>query len=101
MKLPVEKDGFKHVYNIYNIRTEKRNGLKDFLSSKGVSTAVYYPMSLHLQKVYEHLDYKEGDFPNSEKVCREVLALPVFPGLTEEEIKFIVDCISDFCGGRK
>ncbi|MDP3787122.1 MAG: DegT/DnrJ/EryC1/StrS family aminotransferase, partial [Candidatus Omnitrophota bacterium] len=86
----------RHVYNIYNIRTKNRDGLRDFLASKQVSTAVYYPIPLHLQKVYDSLGYKKGDFPNSESASLEVLALPIFPELKEEEIKFVASSISDF-----
>lgn len=94
--LSVEREGVKHVYNIYNVRTSKRDALKDFLSSRGVSTAVYYPIPLHLQKVYQALGYQRGDFPNSEKASLEILALPVFPELTEEEINFVAGTILDF-----
>lgn len=94
--MPVERRHCKHVYNIYNIRTKDRDGLKDYLASKQVATAVYYPIPLHLQKVYESLGYKKGDFPNSERASLEVLALPIFPELKEEEIKFVVSSISDF-----
>lgn len=94
--LPVEREGVKHVYNIYNVRTPKRDALKDFLSSRGVATAVYYPIPLHLQKVYQALGCRRGNFPNSEKASLEVLALPVFPEITEEEISFVAVAISDF-----
>ena len=96
LEIPVERQRRKHVYNIYNIRTKNRDGLKDFLASRGVSAAVYYPIPLHLQKVYESLGYKKGDFTNSEKASLEVLALPIFPELKEEEIKFVASSISDF-----
>lgn len=96
LETPIERKHCKHVYNIYNVRTKNRDGLKDFLASRQVATAVYYPIPLHLQKVYESLGYKKGDFPVSERACLEVLALPVFPELKEEEIKFVLNAISDF-----
>ena len=96
LKTPTERQRCRHVYNIYNIRTKNRDGLRDFLTSKQVSTAVYYPIPLHLQKVYDSLGYKKGDFPNSESASLEVLALPIFPELKEEEIKFVASSISDF-----
>ncbi len=96
LKIPVERQGCKHAYNIYSIRTKKREELKNFLASKQVSTAVYYPIPLHLQRVYESLGYKKGDYPSSETAAKEALALPIFPELKEEEIEYLGQSISDF-----
>lgn len=93
---PVEHKRVKHVYNVYSVRTKNREGLKDYLASNQISTAIYYPIPLHLQKVYKFLGYKEGDFPNSEKAARGILALPIFAQLKREEIDFISKCIYDF-----
>lgn len=100
MTLPVEKNGRKHVYNIYNIRIKNRDKLKESLTSKGIGTAVYYPIPLHLQPVYGAFGWKKEDFPVSEKACEEVLALPVFPELKEEELKFTAENVIDFLEGR-
>lgn len=93
---PVERQGCKHVYNIYAVRTEKRDELRDFLTSRQISTAVYYPIPLYLQNVYKFLGYKKMDFPNSEKAAGEVLALPIFPELKAEEIELVVKSIFEF-----
>jgi len=93
---PVERQGCKHVYNVYAVRTKKREELRDYLASEQISTAVYYPIPMHLQRVYKALGYKKGDFPHSEKAAEEVLALPVFPELKEEEMEFIGHAISNF-----
>jgi len=85
-----------HIYHQYVIRANERDRLKEFLKEKGVATAIYYPLPLHLQKCFAYLDYREGDFPVSEKASREVLALPIFPELTTEQQDFIVSSISDF-----
>ena len=97
---PVEKKGRRHVYNIYNIRTGDRDKLREALSAKEVATAVYYPVPLHLQPVYSRMGWKKGDFPVSEKACEEVLALPVFPELKEDELNYIAGNVIDFLEGR-
>jgi len=85
-----------HIYHQYVIRANERDRLQEFLKEKGVAIAIYYPLPLHLQKCFAYLDYREGDFPVSEKASREVLALPIFPELTTEQQDFIVSSISDF-----
>lgn len=85
-----------HIYHQYVIRANERDRLQEFLKEKGVATAIYYPLPLHLQKCFAYLDYREGDFPVSEKASREALALPIFPELTTEQQDFIVSSISDF-----
>jgi dTDP-4-amino-4,6-dideoxygalactose transaminase len=82
-----------HSFNYYTIRVKERDKLKEYLSERGIQTAIYYPMSLHLQPVYKYLGYKEGDFPESEKASKEVLSLPMYPELRDEDIERIVDCI--------
>lgn len=95
---PIERRGYKHAYNVYSIRAGEREELRNFLNKQQVSTAIYYPLPLHLQKVYSFLEHKNGDFPNSEKAAKEVLALPIFPELTVEEIEFVVGSFSAFLG---
>lgn len=90
----------RHVYNQYTIRCERRDDLKDFLAERGVGTAVYYPIPLHLQPCFASLGYREGAFPESEKASREVLSLPVFPELEEAELEAVVAGIRAFYGGR-
>jgi len=99
--LPVEAEGRKHVYNIYNIRVPggNRDGLREALTAEGVGTAVYYPIPLHLQPVYAKYGWKEGDFPVSEKTCGEVLALPVYPELKKEEMEYAAQCVNEYLGG--
>jgi dTDP-4-amino-4,6-dideoxygalactose transaminase len=70
--------------------------LREHLQSKGVSTAIYYPLSLHLQEVYKPLGYKPGDFPQSERAQEQVLSLPMYPELSEEQISFIAESIKEF-----
>lgn len=85
-----------HNYHQYVIRAKERDGLQEFMREKGIATAIYYPLPLHLQKCFSYLGYKEGDFPVSEKASREVLALPVYPELSSEQQDYIVSTISQF-----
>ncbi len=93
---PKELDGARHVYNQYTIRAGDRNKLHEFLRSKGIGSMIYYPLALHVQKVYETLGYKKGSFPNCEKAQDEVLSLPIFPELTEDQIREVASAIRDF-----
>jgi len=85
-----------HIYNQYVIRANKRNELQEFLKSKGVPTAIYYPLPLHLQECFSNLGYKKGDFPVSEKAADEVLALPIYPELSRDQQDYIVSTVQEF-----
>jgi dTDP-4-amino-4,6-dideoxygalactose transaminase len=86
----------KAVYHLYVIRVKNRDKLIDFLGEKGIQTALHYPLPLHLQKAYNYLNYQNGDFPIAEKACREILSLPMYPELTEEQIKYVTDSIKSY-----
>ena len=94
--LPKEQSYAKHVYHQYVIRTKNRDQLKEYLKNNGIMTGIHYPLPLHLQKAYQFLGYRQGDFPNAEKASQEVLSLPMFPGLTIEQQKRIVKHINEF-----
>jgi dTDP-4-amino-4,6-dideoxygalactose transaminase len=85
-----------HTYHQYVIRAKKRDALQKFLKKEGIPTAIYYPLPLHQQKCFAYLGYKEGDFPETEKACKEVLAVPVYPELATQHQDFIVSSISRF-----
>jgi dTDP-4-amino-4,6-dideoxygalactose transaminase len=87
-----------HVYNQFVIRCARRDELRKFLSESGVGTEVYYPLPLHLQQALVAYGYKAGDFPVSEQLSREVLALPIFAELTGEEIATVAGLIREFYG---
>lgn len=96
IELPCVKEGFKHVFNFYAIKAEKRDKLASHLFKNGISTSVHhYPC--HLEEVYmKRLNYKKGDLPISENVSSKLLSLPMYPDLKEEEIEFVVKEIRRF-----
>lgn len=95
--------GARHTYHQYTIRVPdgKRDGLQKFLSEKGIGTAVYYPLPVHLQSAVTFSGYVKGDFPEAERACEEVLSLPVFPELLAEEREFILGAIKSYFPNSK
>ena len=85
-----------HIFHQYVVRVDQRDDLRKFLADRNIGSEVYYPVPLHLQKSFTYLGYLEGDLPESEKAAKEVLALPIFPELTEDEQKRVVEGIADF-----
>jgi dTDP-4-amino-4,6-dideoxygalactose transaminase len=86
----------KHVFHQYVIRAQHRDELRQFLAERKIGSEIYYPLPLHLQPVFSYLGLKAGDMPVSEQAAREVLALPMFPELTEAEIRWVVESIAEF-----
>ena len=93
---PYVKNNLKHVFNQYTIRTKDRDELIKFLNENGIPTAVHYPKPLHLQTAFKYLNYIEGDFPISETISKEVLSLPMYPEMSENEQKLVIDTIRNF-----
>lgn len=85
-----------HVFHQYVVRVQKRDELRKFLGERGISTEIYYPVPLHLQKCFAYLGYAPGDLPEAERAAAEVLALPMFPELREDEQKYVVEGIAEF-----
>jgi dTDP-4-amino-4,6-dideoxygalactose transaminase len=86
----------QHVFHQYVIRAQRRDDLRTFLAERKISTEIYYPLPLHLQPVFSYLGFKAGDLPVAEHAAQEVLALPMFPELSEAEIRSVVEGIKDF-----
>jgi len=86
----------KHVFHQYVIRAQCRDELRQFLADRKIGSEIYYPLPLHLQPVFSYLGLKAGDLPVAEQAAREVLALPMFPELTEAEIQLVVETIAEF-----
>ena len=93
---PVEKKCAKHVFHLYVIRTLERNKLQERLKNKGIVTSIHYPVPIHLQPAYRDLGYKKGTFPISEKHAAEILSLPIYPELSEDQIEYICQAIRKF-----
>lgn len=96
IKSPNEINNVKHVYHLFVIRTKKRDELKKYLEEKGIGTGIHYPVPIHLAPSMKYLGYKKGDFPESEKACEEILSLPMFPELTDEEVREVASEINNF-----
>ncbi len=93
---PLASAAFHHVYNQFTIRAQRRDELKDFLGKAGIPAEIYYPLCLHLQKAFSSLGYRAGDFPVAERTSQDVLSLPVFPELTDEQQDAVVQAIWNF-----
>src|SRR6185436_20612644 len=97
LRLLEEPAGTKSVYHIFPLFTPERDGLREHLQKAGISTGLHYPIPAHLQPAYRHLGYDEGDLPETERACKEVLSLPMYPELTPEAVSTIVDSVQQFC----
>ncbi|MDA8155545.1 MAG: DegT/DnrJ/EryC1/StrS family aminotransferase [Actinomycetota bacterium] len=99
--LPYEPQWSKGVYHLYVVRTEMRGGLQDYLSGKGISTGLHYPVPLHLQNAYSGvLGYRKGDLSTSERLAAEILSLPMYPSLSDAQMEKVAGSIRDFFKGR-
>lgn len=95
---PYRSPEVTHVYHQYTIRAPRRDELQAFLQEHGIGTMVYYPVPLHLQPMYAHLGVPEGSLPEAERAAKEVLSLPIYPELTEEQVQTVADAIREFYG---
>lgn len=96
VKLPLIKNNSTHVYHLYVIQSEFRDELKEYLSYKGITTQIHYPIPPHLQNCYKDLAYKSGDFPIAEKYAKTVLSLPLFNGISDKEVEYVIRCVNEF-----
>jgi len=96
VNIPADADFATSVYHLYVILVNDREDLQQFLKEKGIATGLHYPLPLHLQKAYEHLEYKKGDFPVTEIAAERLLSLPMYPELTRQQIEYVVESIKEF-----
>jgi len=97
LRLLEELPDAKSVHHIFPLFTEQRDDLRAHLQKAGIGTGLHYPIPVHLQPAYRHLGYEEGDFPETERACKEVLSLPMYPELADEAVLSIVDSVRQFC----
>lgn len=106
IETPKELAGTDPVYHLYVIQTDDRDGLREYLQEHGIASGLHYPVPLHLQEAYEELGYGEGDFPVAEKAAGRILSLPMYPELSEAQIRYVCEQVKDFmispqrCKGR-
>ena len=96
LTLPVQPENSTHVFHQFVVRHPRRDALRQYLKEQGVHTLVHYPVPVHLQPAYENLGYSQGSFPNTELISREVLSLPLYPELSEEDVHRVCRVILDF-----
>jgi len=92
--VPTELPKRHHIYNQFIVRSAKRDRVLEVFKSRGIGTAVYYPVGLHMQECFKELGYRQGDFPETEKACLETCALPMFPELTEAQQADVVEALA-------
>jgi dTDP-4-amino-4,6-dideoxygalactose transaminase len=97
---PVEAPWSKGVYHLYVVRVQEREALQGALAEAGIGTGIHYPIPLHLQKAYQHLNYKKGDFPVTERLAAEIVSLPMFPQLNAGQQDQVVSEVKKFLGAR-
>jgi dTDP-4-amino-4,6-dideoxygalactose transaminase len=98
--LPREAPARRHIYNQFVIRVKRRDELRAFLTARGIGCEVYYPRPFHLQDCFAYLGYRAGDFPISERASAEVLALPIYPELSEAQLQTVAGVVLEFLAGR-
>ncbi|PYO77777.1 MAG: transcriptional regulator [Gemmatimonadetes bacterium] len=98
VRTPTVDPANESIYNQYTLRVAKRDGLQGHLRDKEIGSAIYYPLSLHLQPCFEYLGYKRGAFPESERATQEVISLPVYPELKQSQLDEVIDAVRSFYG---
>ena len=98
--IPVEAPWTKGVYHLYVVRVADREALQAHLAEAGIGTGIHYPIPLHLQKAYQHLNYKKGDFPITERVALEIVSLPMFPQLKQEQLALVTTSVKEFAASK-
>jgi dTDP-4-amino-4,6-dideoxygalactose transaminase len=91
--------GGEHVFHLFVVRSQQRNALRDYLAANGIATGIHYPAPLHLTEAYQQLSYPgKGSLPMAEQLAEEVLSLPMYAELTDEQIEYTIDAVLNFAG---
>src|SRR6202051_1852105 len=98
LRTPLAVAGYRHIFNQYVVRAQRRDALRARLTERGIGTDISYPVPLHLQKCFAYLNHRAGDFPHSEQAAEETLALPIYPELEQAQMAHVVATIADFYG---
>ena len=93
---PTEMGYGRHAYHLYVIRVKNRMAFQIFLQQNGIETAIHYPIPVHLQEAYIDLGKKRGDFPVAENLAEQIVSLPIYPELTNEEINYVCQIVNEF-----
>jgi dTDP-4-amino-4,6-dideoxygalactose transaminase len=96
VELPEIRKGSDHVWHLFEIRTAERDKLQAYLKNNGIGTQIHYPIPPHLSEAYEYLGYKKGDFPKTEKLADTLLSLPIYDGMKDEEIDYVIKIINEY-----
>lgn len=99
LRIPPVAEGNEPVFYVFNILLEGRDKLVERFKEKGIGYSIYYPKPLHLQKCFAYLGWREGDFPVAESVAKRIIALPIYPEITDDEVDYVCDEIAAFCRG--
>ena len=94
--LPTVPNDTLPVWHVFGVRCKERDTLEEYLTAKGIGTNKHYPIPIHLQECYKELGYKEGDLPVAEEISRTELSIPMYYGMTDEEIDYVIDCMNSF-----
>jgi dTDP-4-amino-4,6-dideoxygalactose transaminase len=96
IELPTVREGSDSIYHQYVIKTRDRDGLQKFLQDNDIQTQIHYPIPPHLAKCYEYLGHKKGEYPITERYANEVLSLPIYTGMTDDEVEYVIGKLNEF-----
>ena len=94
--MPEQSIGLDNVFHIFPVFTANRDELQNYLSQNGIDTNIHYPIPIPIQEAYKNMKWKIDDYPITDKICKEELSIPLYPGMTQKEIQYIIDKINAF-----
>ena len=96
IQLPKTRENCSHVWHLFVVRVNNREKFQRYLEENGIGSVIHYPIPPHLSEAYKYLGYKEGDFPITENYAKTVLSLPLYNGMTKEELDYVIDIINKY-----